>query len=125
MGSFDRKISEDIKTLVKKGFSPDEVEKRLREKYKKTLSFTSFSYFTYFFLTGLPILLISVFFLKVFHPVGFAYFINRLILLLAAMATLKGFVGHFVAVFLKRETFENEMKKLKKEALGVKNFQEE
>ncbi|WP_457567205.1 hypothetical protein [Desulfurobacterium sp.] len=103
----------DIRNLLSQGLSEREVEKILMEKYGKELSFTSVSWFTYLFLLGFPVLLVSAVLLKVGNLKGAAYYVDRLVLLLGAMATLKGFVGHFVSVFLRREKFKEELGKMK------------
>ncbi|WP_456396711.1 hypothetical protein [Desulfurobacterium sp.] len=107
-------LNRDIEELLDKGFSFEDVRIRLEEKYEKELSFTTISYFTYFFIVGFPILIVSAVFLKFGNLTGIAYYIARLILLLGAMATLKGFIGHFVSVFLRREKFEEEFKKVRR-----------
>ncbi|WP_457569474.1 hypothetical protein [Desulfurobacterium sp.] len=109
-----KELSREIEELLNQGFSFEDIRKRLEEKYKKELSFTALSYFTYFFIVGFPVLIVSALFLKFGKLTGSAYYIDRLILLLGAMATLKGFVGHFVSVFLRREKFEEEFKKVRR-----------
>ncbi|WP_022846138.1 MULTISPECIES: hypothetical protein [unclassified Desulfurobacterium] len=109
-----KNLDKDIEQLLCQGLSPLEVREYLEKKYGKDLSFTKFSYFTYFFVFGLPVLVFSTVLLKAGNLTGTAYYIDRLILLLSAMATLKGFVGHFVSVFLRREKFEEELKKIRR-----------
>ncbi|OMH40956.1 hypothetical protein [Desulfurobacterium indicum] len=107
-------LNRDIEELLDQGLSFKDVRKHLEKKYKKELSFTAISYFTYFFIFGFPVLIVAAVFLKFGNLTGTAYYIDRLILLLGAMATLKGFVGHFVSVFLRREKFEEEFKKVRR-----------
>ncbi len=96
------------------GSSWENVERSLRDKFSEELSFFKPNLFTYFFVFGVAFLLLMLFLMKrVFVEGSSAYFFSRLFFIISAMFAMKGFVGHFVVVFLNRDRFESELKALK------------
>jgi len=90
------------------------VEKCLRDMYSKELSPFKPNLFTYFLVFGLISLLSMLFVMKVLiSDSSSLYFLVKLIFIVSAMFSLKGFVGHFVVVFLNRDRFESELRSLK------------
>lgn len=111
-----------VSELKNSGKSWEEIEKVVREEFKKDLSFFKPNLFTYFLLVGGALLLPLLYLWKVvFEPGSFAYFVSRLFFVICAMLALKGIVGHYVVYFLNRDRFEAELQSLKAEVEGGKN----
>jgi hypothetical protein len=108
---FDSRILEEFGNC---GSSWEDIEKCLREKFSEEISFLKPNLFTYFLIFGLIFLLSTLFLMKAVLIKGTsAYFFVKLFFIISAMFALKGFVGHFVVVFLNRDRFESELKALK------------
>ncbi len=117
-----RELLDKARRLKEEGKSWKEIEEFIREEFKEEISLLKPNLFTYFLLFGGALILPLLYLWKVyFEPGTTAHFISRLLFILSAMFALKGFVGHYVVVFINRDRFEAELRALKASIEGGDN----
>ncbi len=117
-----RELLDKARRLKEEGKSWEEIEEFIREEFKEEISLLKPNLFTYFLLFGGALILPLLYLWKVyFEPGTTAHFISRLLFILSAMFALKGFVGHYVVVFINRDRFEAELRALKASIEGGDN----
>ncbi|MEO2066551.1 MAG: hypothetical protein ABGX17_08655 [Desulfurobacteriaceae bacterium] len=117
-----RELLDKALRLKEEGRSWEEIEEFIREEFKEEISLLKPNLFTYFLIFGGALILPLLYLWKVyFEPGTTAHFISRLLFILSAMFALKGFVGHYVVVFINRDRFEAELRALKASIEGGDN----
>ncbi|RKQ63550.1 hypothetical protein C7457_0424 [Thermovibrio guaymasensis] len=117
-----RELLDKARQLKKEGKSWKEIEEFIREEFKEEISLLKPNLFTYFLIFGGALILPLLYLWKVyFEPGTTAHFISRLLFILSAMFALKGFVGHYVVIFINRDRFEAELRALKASIEGGDN----
>ena len=117
-----RELLDKARQLKEEGKSWEEIEEFIREEFKEEISLLKPNLFTYFLIFGGALILPLLYLWRVyFEPGTTAHFISRLLFILSAMFALKGFVGHYVVVFINRDRFEAELRALKASIEGGDN----
>ena len=117
-----KELLDKARQLKKEGKSWEEIEEFIKEEFKEEISLLKPNLFTYFLIFGGALILPLLYLWKVyFEPGTTAHFISRLLFILSAMFALKGFVGHYVVVFINRDRFEAELRALKASIEGGDN----